>query len=139
MRGKKRQTEKMALIGKSLHVVVLEVQPSRRRLVLSERVAQRQRRATLLEELYEGAIRTGTVRNLTSYGAFVDLGGVDGLLHISQLSWDFVEHPRDVLNVGDEVEVYVLGVDRERERISLSRKHLLPPEWVGNLQAEPTE
>ena len=139
MRGKKRQTEKMALIGKSLHVVVLEVQPSRRRLVLSERVAQRQRRATLLEELYEGAIRTGTVRNLTSYGAFVDLGGVDGLLHISQLSWDFVEHPRDVLNVGDEVEVYVLGVDRERERISLSRKHLLPPECVGNLQAEPTE
>jgi small subunit ribosomal protein S1 len=121
----------MALIGKSLHVVVLEVQPSRRRLVLSERMAQRQHREALLEQLYEGAIRTGTVRNLTNYGAFIDLGGVDGLLHISELSWDFVEHPRDVLNVGDEVEVYVLGVDRERERISLSRKHLLPPEVGG--------
>jgi small subunit ribosomal protein S1 len=131
MRGKKWQTEKMALIGKSLHVVVLEVQPSRRRLVLSERMAQRQHREALLEQLYEGAIRTGTVRNLTNYGAFIDLGGVDGLLHISELSWDFVEHPRDVLNVGDEVEVYVLGVDRERERISLSRKHLLPPEVGG--------
>ncbi|MBN2393990.1 MAG: S1 RNA-binding domain-containing protein [Anaerolineae bacterium] len=139
MRGKKQQTEKMALIGKSLHVVVLEVQPNRRRLVLSERVAQRQRRETLLDELYEGAIRSGIVRNLTNYGAFVDLGGVDGLLHISQLSWDFVEHPRDVLDVGDEVEVYVLDVDRERERISLSRKHLLPPEWVGNVQAKLTE
>jgi small subunit ribosomal protein S1 len=133
MHGKKRQTEKIALIGKSLHVVVLEVQPNRRRLVLSERVAQRQRREALLEELYEGAIRTGTVRTLTNYGAFIDLGGVDGLLHISELSWDFVEHPRDVLNVGDEVEVYVLDVDRERERIALSRKHLLPPEWGKNL------
>ncbi|MGC9394681.1 MAG: S1 RNA-binding domain-containing protein [Anaerolineae bacterium] len=133
MRGKKRQAEKIALIGETLCVVVLEVQPSRRRLVLSERVAQRQRRKALLEELHEGAIRTGTVRNLTNYGAFIDLGGIDGLLHISELSWDFVEHPRDVLNVGDEVEVYVLDVDRERERISLSRKHLLPPELVGNL------
>ena len=133
MRGKKRQAEKIALIGETLGVVVLEVQSSRRRLVLSERVAQRQRRKALLEELHEGAIRTGTVRNLTSYGAFIDLGGIDGLLHISELSWEFVENPCDVLNLGDEVEVYVLDVDRERERISLSRKHLLPPELVENL------
>jgi small subunit ribosomal protein S1 len=139
MRGKKRQEEKIALIGKPLHVVVIEVQPSRRRLVLSERAAQRQRREALLEALYEGAIRTGTVRNLTDYGAFIDLGGIDGLLHISELSWNYVEHPRDVLNVGDEVEVYVLGVDRERERISLSRKHLLPPEWAGNLVIDELE
>ena len=94
---------------------------------------------TVTGELQVGRVEEGTVTNVVDFGAFVDLGGVDGLLHISQLSWDFVEHPRDVLSVGDEVEVYVLGVDRERERISLSRKHLLPPEWAGSLQAEPVE
>lgn len=126
MRGKKLQEEKSALIGKTLPAVVIEVQPGRRRLILSERVAQRQQHEALLEELHEGAIRTGVVRNLTDYGAFIDLGGIDGLLHISELSWDYVEHPHDVLKVGDNVEVYVLDVDRERERISLSRKRLLP-------------
>ena len=79
--------------------------------------------------MHEGSIITGVVSHLVDYGAFIDLGGVDGLLHISELSWDFVEHPRDVLSVGDKVEVYVLDVDRERERISLSRKRLLPSTW----------
>ena len=132
MRGKRLRAAKTALIGKTLDVVVIEVRPRRRRLVLSERLARQQQRQALLEELHEGAIRTGIVRNLTDYGAFIDLGGVDGLLHISELAWDYVEHPRDVLQVGDEVEVYVLDVDRERERISLSRKRLLPTNWGNN-------
>jgi len=135
LRGKKLLAKKTDLIGKGLDVVVIEVQPRRRRLVLSERVARRQQRQNLLEELHEGAIRTGIVRNLTDYGAFIDLGGIDGLLHISQLSWDYVEHPREVLQVGDEVEVYVLDVDRERERISLSRKQLLPAAWINGERA----
>jgi small subunit ribosomal protein S1 len=96
---------------------------------LSQRVAQRHQRQQLLQELSEGAVRTGTVRNLADFGAFVDLGGADGLIHISELDWGHVDHPRDVLSVGDEVEVYVLNVDRERERIGLSRKQLLPDPW----------
>ena len=79
----------------------------------------------MLDELHEGAIRTGTVVRLTDYGAFVDLGGVSGLLHISEISWDYVEHPSDVLKVGDQIEVYVLDIDRKRKRIGLSRKQLL--------------
>jgi small subunit ribosomal protein S1 len=71
------------------------------------------------------------VRNLVNFGAFVDLGGVDGLIHISELDWRHVTHPQEVLNVGDLVEVYVLRVDRERERIGLSRKRLLPDPWLA--------
>jgi small subunit ribosomal protein S1 len=105
------------------------VDQGRRRLVLSERAANRRRHQQLLEELTEGEVRTGIVRNLVKFGAFVDLGGIDGLIHISELDWKHVTHPSDVLSVGDEVEVYVLSVDRERERIGLSRKRLLPDPW----------
>lgn len=124
------------LVGQRLTLRVLEVNQRRRRLVLSERQAQRQRREQLLETLTEGDVLTGVVRNLVDFGAFVDLGGIDGLIHISELDWGHVEHPGDVLSVGDEVEVYVLDVDREEERIGLSRKRLLPNPWdqvTGNL------
>jgi small subunit ribosomal protein S1 len=117
------------LVGQTLTLVVIEVNQRRRRLVMSERLAQSQKRKQVLEELVEGDVRTGVVRNLVDFGAFVDLGGIDGLIHISELDWAHVEHPRDVLNVGDEVEVYVLDVDREKERIGLSRKRLLPDPW----------
>ncbi len=130
LQKKQRQEKKEKLIDQILSVVVLEVNQRRRRLVLSERKAQAQHRKEILEELHEGAIRTGAVRNLVDFGAFVDLGGIDGLIHISELSWDHVNHPRDVLSPGEEVEIYVLDVDRERERISLSRKRLLPDPWV---------
>jgi small subunit ribosomal protein S1 len=93
----------------------------------------------LLEELREGDVYTGTVRNLVDYGAFVDLGGVDGLVHISELDWRHLDHPSDVLNVGDKVDVKVLSVDREKERIELSRKALLPDPWpqvVGELEVD---
>jgi small subunit ribosomal protein S1 len=120
---------KSELIGQRLTLKVLEVNQRRRRLILSERLAQNQKRQQLLEGLVEGDVRTGIVRNLVDFGAFVDLGGIDGLIHISELDWAHVEHPGDVLKVGDKVEVYVLDVDREEERIGLSRKRLLPDPW----------
>lgn len=128
-RREQQQNAKQELVGDTLTVAVIEVNPRRRRLILSQRAAASQRRQEILEELHEGALRTGVVRNLVDFGAFVDLGGVDGLLHISEISWDHIDHPRDVLEVGQEVEVYILDVDRERERIALSRKRLLPDPW----------
>lgn len=128
-RGKRLKEAKADLIEKTLSLVVIEVKQRKRRLVLSERVANRRKRQQLLTELTEGEVRTGIVCNLVDFGAFVDLGGLDGLLHISELSWKHVTHPKEVLNVGDEVEVYVLNVDRERKRIGLSRKRLLPDPW----------
>jgi small subunit ribosomal protein S1 len=129
MRGEQLREAKEDLIGKTIHLVVIEVEQRRRRLVLSERKANRRRRAQLLNELTEGEVRTGMVTNLVKFGAFVDLGGADGLIHISELDWQHVEHPSEVVQVGDEVEVYVLSVDRERQRIGLSRKRLLPDPW----------
>jgi small subunit ribosomal protein S1 len=124
-------------------VAVIEVDRKRRKLVLSERVAGRRRRQQLLDELVVGDVQTGTVCNIVDFGAFVDLGGVDGLIHISELGWRRVNHPSEVLSVGDEVQVYVLSVDRERERIGLSRKRLLPDPWhlvaEGLLQGEVIE
>ena len=129
LRGDRLRRAKSDLVGQVLFLAVLEVDQHRRRLALSERVASRRQRQQLLETLTEGEVRTGVVRNLVEFGAFVDLGGVDGLIHISELDWRHVEHPSEVLSVGDEVEVYVLSVDRERERIGLSRKRLLPDPW----------
>jgi len=129
LRGDRLRRAKSDLVGQVLSLAVLEVDQRRRRLVLSEQVAGRRQRQQLLETLTEGEVRTGVVRNLVEFGAFVDLGGVDGLIHISELDWRHVEHPSEVLSVGDEVEVYVLSVDRERERIGLSRKRLLPDPW----------
>ena len=130
LRGERLQRAKSDLVGKTLLLSVIEVDSLGQRLVLSERKAQGRQRQRLLDELTEGDVRTGTVRNLVDFGAFVDLGGVDGLIHISELDWKRVEHPREVLQVGDPVEVYVLRVERERERIGLSRKRLLPDPWV---------
>ena len=128
-RGKRLNEMKSELVGETLPLVVIEVNQRRRRLVLSERRAKNRRRQQLLKELTEGEVRTGTVSNLVDFGAFVDLGGIDGLIHISELDWQHVDHPSEVLSARDEVEVYVLNVDRERERIALSRKRLLPDPW----------
>ncbi|MGD2179354.1 MAG: S1 RNA-binding domain-containing protein, partial [Anaerolineae bacterium] len=129
LRGTRLQETKSDLIGRELTLAVLEVDQRRRRLVLSERAANQRHRQKLLEGLTEGDVRVGIVRNLVSYGAFVDLGGVDGLIHISELDWRHLDHPSDVLSVGDELEVKILSVDQERERIGLSRKCLLPDPW----------
>jgi small subunit ribosomal protein S1 len=128
-RGERLRRAKSELLGQTLSLVVIEVDQQRRRLVLSQRLADKHRRQKLLAELTEGEIRTGVVRNLVEFGAFVDLGGVDGLIHISELDWKHVNHPSEVLSVGDEVEVYVLKIDRQRERIGLSRKRFLPDPW----------
>lgn len=121
------------LLGKVLAVKVIEVDQARRRLIFSEREAQRewrvQQKARLLAELKEGDIVRGTVTGLRDFGAFVNLGGADGLIHVSELAWHRVDHPRDVLRVGEEVDVYVLSLDRDANRIALSRKRLLTDPW----------
>ncbi|MDE3141753.1 MAG: 30S ribosomal protein S1, partial [Pseudomonadota bacterium] len=101
---------------------------SRRAVVESEFSAEREQ---LMERLQEGAVLKGVVKNLTDYGAFVDLGGIDGLLHITDMAWKRVRHPSEVVNVGDELEVRVLKFDRERNRVSLGLKQLGDDPWVN--------
>ncbi|HYO87265.1 MAG TPA: S1 RNA-binding domain-containing protein [Candidatus Limnocylindrales bacterium] len=121
------------LLSTDLVVKVIEVDQARRRLIFSEREAQREQRAMhkarLLAELNEGDKVRGRVTGLRDFGAFVNLGGADGLIHVSELAWHRVDHPRDVLKVGDEIEVYVLSLDRSSNRIALSRKRLLQDPW----------
>lgn len=121
-------------VGETLQMKVIEINRRSRRLILSATAAQREWRAIqrkrLLEELREGEVRKGKVSSLCSFGAFVDLGGADGLVHISELSWRRVRHPREVVAVGEEVEVFVLRLDTERKRIGLSLKRLQPEPWA---------
>jgi small subunit ribosomal protein S1 len=121
------------LVGQPINLKVIEVNRKRRRLVFSQREAQRNtrdaRKESLLGELKEGEIRSGIVSGLRDFGAFVDLGGADGLIHISELAWHRVKHPKEVLNVGDTVSVYVLRLDDEGKRIGLSLKRLQPNPW----------
>jgi len=121
------------LVDTNLAVKVIEVDQDRRRLIFSEREAQRewraQQKAKLLSELKEGDVVTGTVTGLRDFGAFVNIGGADGLIHVSELAWHRVDHPRDVLSIGKEIEVYVLNLDRNTNRIALSRKRLLSDPW----------
>ena len=132
--GDRRRQQRLAqLRGQTVPLKVIEVNRRRRRLVLSQREAQKEwdakRRGELLESLEEGQTRTGRVSGLRDFGAFVNLGGADGLIHISQLAWHRVEHPREVLRIGEEIEVYIMRVDHETQRISLSRKKILPNPW----------
>lgn len=126
------------LRDKDLVVKVIEVDQDRRRLIFSEREAQKewraQQKARLLSELKEGDRVKGTVTGLRDFGAFVNLGGADGLIHVSELAWHRVDHPRDVLKVGEEIEVYVLNLDRDSNRIALSRKRLLNDPWEDAAQ-----
>lgn len=121
------------LKGTQLGVKVIEVDQDRRRLIFSEREAQREwrmkQKARLLDELQEGDTVTGTVTGLRDFGAFVNIGGADGLIHVSELAWHRVDHPRDILNIGDEIQVYVLSLDRDTKRIALSLKRLLSDPW----------
>ena len=120
-------------VGEELPLKVIEVDRDNRRFVLSERLARRREhehnKQRLLDELSEGQLCRGTVSTLCDFGAFVDLGGADGLIHISELAWTRVAHPSEVLDVGDEVDVYVLRLDHERKRIALSLKRLQPDPW----------
>ena len=131
--GNDRRDTLASLSSRLLGVKVIEVDQERRRLIFSEREAQKewrqQQKARLLSELMEGDVVMGTVTGLRDFGAFVNLGGADGLIHVSELAWHRVDHPRDVLHIGDEIEVYVLSLDRDSNRIALSRKRLLPDPW----------
>lgn len=120
--------------GETLTLKILEFNRRRNRLILSERAAEHERRLQerdrLLAELQEGELRPGRVSSLCDFGAFVDLGGADGLVHISEISWAPVGHAREVVQVGDEVQVVVLAVDREKKKISLSLKRAQPEPWA---------
>jgi len=121
------------VVGQQVQLKIIELDRGRNRLILSERAAlsqyRREQKERLLAQLQEGETRHGVVTNLCDFGAFVDLGGADGLVHLSELSWNRVSSPQDVLEVGQEVDVYVLNVDRERGRIGLSLKRLQPGPW----------
>jgi small subunit ribosomal protein S1 len=117
------------LVGTKLDLKVIQVETKRNRLILSERAARRAARSERLGEIEVGQIIMGRVVNLTDFGAFVDIGGVDGMIHISNIDHRHVNHPSDILKVGDEVEVRVDSVDIERERIALNRKAVLPDPW----------
>jgi predicted RNA-binding protein with RPS1 domain len=123
----------MELVGTKIPVKILEVNRKRNRLIVSQRAAQDEDRARQREELFEklkvGDMITGKVSGLTSYGAFVNLGGADGLIHISELSWDRINNVSDMLSVGDEVRVKVIKLDPELSRISLSLRQLSDDPW----------
>lgn len=122
------------MVGESLRVKVTELDRRSRRLILSAVAAEREwrqaQRERLMGELREGQVKSGRVSSLAAFGAFVDLGGAEGLVHLSELSWHRVRHPREVLRVGDEVEVYVMSLDEENKRIGLSLKRLQPEPWA---------
>ena len=123
------------MVGEDIAVKVIEVDRGRNRLILSERAAAKevrsQRRQDLLSTLAVGQVHTGRVISLADFGAFVDLGGADGLIHLSELSWEHVTHPNEVLKVGDEVRVEIINIEPERQRIGLSRKKVLEDPWVS--------
>jgi small subunit ribosomal protein S1 len=129
-----RESKLAEMVGRKLHLRVIEVDRRRRRLVFSERAGERkwreQQRERLMQELCEGDIVRGTVSNLCDFGAFVDVGGADGLVHVSELSWQRVRHPREVLHVGEKVDVYILRLDYKKKRIGLSIKRLQPEPWT---------
>ncbi len=128
-----KQADMARLIGSSLPLKVIEINRHRNRLILSERQAVQERRDAmkekLIEELTESEVRKGRVSSICDFGAFVDIGGADGLVHLSELSWSRVRHPSEVLKVGDEVDVYVLGINAEEKKIALSIKRTQPEPW----------
>lgn len=127
--GEQLRAAKSDLIGETLTLMVIEVNRRRNRLILSERDARQAARTQRLQDLEEGSVVTGTVVSIVDFGAFVDIGGVDGLIHISNLDRNYVSRPSEVVSVGDEVEVRIDEIDIERERISLNRAVLQPDPW----------
>ena len=129
-------------IGQKGRFAILKFNRSRGNVVVSRRAVLEKERSALKEEtlrvLEEGIILEGSVKNITDYGAFVDLGGIDGLLHITDMSWGRISHPSEVINVGDQLKVVVLKYDAERERVSLGMKQILPDPWTTAEERYPT-
>lgn len=128
-----KQADMARLIGTKLPLKVIEINRHRNRLILSERQAVQERRdamkESLIQELTEGEVRTGTVSSICDFGAFVDIGGADGLVHLSELSWSRVRHPNELLKIGQEVQVYVLGINAAEKKIALSIKRTQAEPW----------
>jgi small subunit ribosomal protein S1 len=128
-------------LGQQIDVRVIKLNKKRGNVVVSRKELleeeQNAKRSTTMEHLGEGAVLTGTVKNLTDYGAFVDLGGIDGLLHITDMSWGRLTHPRDLVNVGDEIQVKVLKFDKDKQRVSLGFKQLTPDPWLDASERYP--
>jgi small subunit ribosomal protein S1 len=128
-------------LGQQIEVRVIKLNKKRGNVVVSRKEIleeeQTAKRSHTLEQLGEGAVLTGTVKNLTDYGAFVDLGGIDGLLHITDMSWGRLTHPRDLVNVGDEIQVKVLKFDKDKQRVSLGFKQLTPDPWLDATERYP--
>ncbi len=126
------------MVGGPIKVKVIEVDRERHRLILSERSALQETRETLkerlLDELKSGATRKGRVTSLADFGAFVNIDGADGLVHLSEISWEHIQHPNEVLKVGQEVQVKVISVDKEKKRIGLSIRQLLPDPWLKKVE-----
>ena len=128
-------------LGTQLDVRVIKLNKKRGNVVISRKEIleeeQNARKSVTLETLEEGTILTGVVKNLTDYGAFVELGGLDGLLHITDMSWGRLTHPRDLVQVGDEIQVKVLKFDKEKHRVSLGFKQLTPDPWLDAIERYP--
>ena len=126
------------MVGQPITVRVVEVDRERRRLILSERAASTESRQSLkervLDELEQGKTYTGRVTSLANFGAFININGADGLVHLSELSWDHIEHPKEVLEVGQEIKVKVINVDRDKKRIGLSVRALQEDPWRSRVQ-----
>ena len=129
------------LKGHEIDVRIIKLNKKRGNIVASRKQLleedQSEKRTKTLEQLHEDAILTGTVKNLTDYGAFVDLGGIDGLLHITDMSWGRLTHPRDLVQVGDQIQVKVLKFDRDKQRVSLGFKQLTPDPWLDASERYP--
>jgi len=128
-----KQSDMAKMVNQSLSLKVIEINRNRNRLILSERQAaqevREERKDELLTSLKEGDIWPGVISSVCDFGAFVDIGGADGLVHLSELSWSRVKHPSEIVKVGDRVQVYVLSIDNDRKRIALSIKRTQPEPW----------
>ncbi|MBN8582488.1 MAG: S1 RNA-binding domain-containing protein [Anaerolineae bacterium] len=136
--GDKPEQRYQKMVGQPISVRIVEVDRERRRLILSERAASTESRSELKErvisELEEGKTYTGRVTSLADFGAFVNINGADGLVHLSEISWDHVTHPKEVLEVGQEVNVKVINIDREKRRIGLSIRALQDDPWRDRME-----
>ena len=132
--GLPRDTPMSQLLKQKVRLRITEVNRARRRVVGSirdvERAERAEKAAQVWETIEDGKRYTGTVKSLTSYGAFVDIGGVDGMVHVSELSWSRIKHPSEVVSVGDTVEVYVISADKEKKKISLGMKDRSQDPWT---------
>ena len=132
--AKKAETKLEEFVGKTIPIKIIDIDRRQGKVVLSHKLAASEKQKfqidKLLDELEIGQVRHGVVSSIKSFGAFVDLGGIEGLIHLTELSWKRVNHPGEVLKLGDEIDVFVLGVDKTNRKVALGLKELQPDPWV---------